>query len=206
MVPISIPLFPLNTVFFPDGLLPLQVFEVRYLDMVNRCIKNGTEFGVVLLTAGSEVRLPETRENLAPVGTMASIREWKAPMPGLLKITCTGTRRFRIASSEQLKHGLWMAEATLIDDDQPVPVPAELGGVARALERVLASLEEEGVSKSEMPVAGPYRMDDCGWLANRWCELLPLSSQRKQDMLTLDNPVLRLELVYDVLDSQGLLG
>jgi len=199
----SIPLFPLNTVLFPGGFLPLQVFEVRYLDMINKCISGGNEFGVVLLTHGSEVRKPGREESLADTGTMASIKEWKAPMPGLLEISCIGTSRFRIASSRQLKHGLWMADVSPMENDRVVPVPAELQVAADTLGKLIASLRQEGVSEKEMPILRPYRFDDCGWVANRWCELLPLPNAQKQTLLALDNPLLRLELIHDLLSDQA---
>jgi hypothetical protein len=201
-----IPLFPLNTVLFPDGVLPLQIFEVRYLDMIHKCIADGTQFGVVSLTHGSEVRKPGATETVAAAGTMAGIVEWDAPMPGLLHITCTGTSRFHISSSEQLKNGLWMAEVTPIENDQVVAIPAELQNTANALGKLIASLQGDGVAIKQMPFTAPYRLDECGWVANRWCELLPLPAGQKQRLLELDNPVLRLELVQDALGEQGLLG
>lgn len=206
MTSASIPLFPLNTVLFPDGVLPLQIFEVRYLDMINKCIANGTQFGVVSLTHGTEVRKPGATETIAAVGTMARIVEWHAPMPGLLQIVCNGAARFRISSCEQLKHGLWMAEAIAIDHDQAVAIPSELQNTADALGRLIASLQGDGVPIRQMPVAAPYRLDECGWVANRWSELLPISSAQKQRLLELDNPVLRLELIQDLLGEQGLLA
>ena len=72
-----------------------------------------------------------------------------------------------------------------------------------ALDRVLASLHD--VPQSRWPVQPPFRLDDCGWVANRWCELLPLPNGQKQNMLMLDNPVIRLELLHDVLDEHGLI-
>lgn len=205
MTSISIPLFPLGTVLFPDGLLPLQIFEVRYLDMIHKCIENGTQFGVVSLTQGSEVRTPGVTESFVSVGTMAKIAAWHAPMPALLQITCTGTTRFRVSSSEQLKNGLWVAETEPIADDQVVPIPMELQNTADTLDRLIASLQSERGPRNEMPVLAPYRLDECGWVANRWCELLPMSSEQKQRLLELDNPLLRLELIQDVLSEQGLL-
>jgi Lon protease-like protein len=202
----SIPLFPLNTALFPDGMLSLQIFEVRYLDMINKCIANGTQFGVVSLTHGSEVRKPGATETIAAVGTMARIAEWEAPMPGLLHVVCNGTTRFNVSASEQLKHGLWMAEVTPIDADQVVNLPAELQNTADALGKLIASLQGEGLPFTQMPVIPPYRLDECGWVANRWSELLPLSTGQKQRLLELDNPVLRLELIQDALGEQGLLG
>jgi Lon protease-like protein len=206
MTSTSIPLFPLGTVLFPCGFLPLQIFEVRYLDMINKCIANGTEFGVVSLTHGGEVRKPGVQESFAAVGTMARIGESHAPMPGLLKITCIGTRRFRIASSEQLKHGLWIGEVLPLENDQVVSIPAELQNTADALGKLIASLQQQGVPANEMPIIAPYRLDECGWVADRWAELLPITPAQKQRLLELDNPIVRLELIQDALDEQGLLA
>lgn len=202
---LSIPLFPLNTVLFPDGHLPLQVFEVRYLDMVKKCIANAEEFGVVALSLGGEVRKPAQQEVLSGVGTMARIVEWSAPLPGLLHISCVGTRRFRVASSQQLKHGLWMAEVEMMVADMDVPVPPEQQDVANALGAVIRSLQQRQIPPSQMPLAPPYRLDDSGWVANRWCELLRLEQGQKQLLLAQENPVLRLELIQDVLTDSGLL-
>src|SRR3954468_17878551 len=96
--PAPIPLFPLNTVLFPDGVLPLQIFEVRYLDMVGRCIADGTPFGVVLLTQGGEVRTPEGQERFVASGTLASVCESATSAPGLLQIVCRGGARFNVLS------------------------------------------------------------------------------------------------------------
>lgn len=204
MTSTSIPLFPLSTVLFPDGLLPLQIFEVRYLDMIQKCIADGAQFGVVSLTQGSEVRKPGVTESFASVGTMAKIAAWHAPMPALLQIACIGTTRFRISFSEQLRNGLWVAETEPIENDQVVAIPVELQDTAQALGRLIASLQGEN-AHNEMPVLAPYRLDECGWVANRWCELLSISSAQKQRLLELDNPLLRLELIQDVLSEQGLL-
>src|SRR5437868_13941109 len=107
----SLPLFPLGTVLFPGGLLPLRIFEVRYLDMIGRCHRNGSPFGVVSLTQGSEVRRAGAEaERFAAVGTLAVIREFDAPQAGLLQIECIGTQRFNVRSSELQSYGLWTAE------------------------------------------------------------------------------------------------
>ncbi|GGY10122.1 peptidase S16 [Massilia dura] len=200
-----IPLFPLNTVLFPDGRLGLQVFEVRYLDMIKKCIAGDEEFGVVVLAQGDEVRKPGQQEAIATIGTLARIVDWTAPLPGLMHVTCLGTRRFRIASAEQLKHGLWMADIECMPDDMAVPVPGEQQDVANALGTLIRSLQQRGVSESQMPMGLPYRLDESGWVANRWCELLELDLPQKQLLLAQDNPVLRLELVQDALADSGYL-
>jgi Lon protease-like protein len=201
----TISLFPLNTILFPDGHLPLQVFEVRYLDLVKRCIARGEEFGVVPLIEGSEVRMPGKQETLANAGTMARIVDWQSPMPGLMQISCIGTARFQIMSSEKLKHGLWMAEVETLPEDMVVPVPTEQQDVANALGSLIRSLQKKQISTANMPLAPPYRLDEAGWVANRWCELLRLDLHQKQRLLLQVNPVLRLELIQDVLNENGLL-
>ncbi|MGO4377587.1 LON peptidase substrate-binding domain-containing protein [Pseudoduganella sp. RAF53_2] len=202
----AIPLFPLNTVLYPDGYLPLQIFEVRYLDMVKRCIEHGEQFGVVALVQGEEVRKPGSHETLSAVGTMARIDEWSAPMPGLMHVGCMGMRRFHITTAEVLKHGLWMAEVTDIPPDLGMPIPADQQEVADMLGSLIRSLQERGVPSAQMPMRPPYRLDDSGWVANRWCELLRLTLPQKQLLLGQENPVLRLELVHDMLTEHGLLN
>ena len=201
----SIPLFPLKTILFPDGHLPLQVFEVRYLDLIKRCIAKGEEFGVVSLLDGSEVRVPDQHETLSACGTMARILDWSAPLPGLLQISCIGTTRFQVKSAEQLKHGLWMAEVEDVAEDMVVPIPTEQQDVANALGALIRSLQKKQISTANMSLAPPYRLDEAGWVANRWCELLRLDMEEKQRLLLQENPVLRLELVQDVLSENGLL-
>lgn len=201
----SIPLFPLNTTLFPDGHLPLQVFEVRYLDMVKRCIEQDEQFGVVCLLEGSETRVPDQQDTLSGGGTMAKITEWLTPMPGLLQISCVGTTRFQVRSAHQLKHGLWMADVDTVAEDMVVPVPAEQQDVANALGSLIRSLQKKQISIAKMPLSPPYRLDEAGWVANRWCELLRLPQEEKQRLLLQENPVLRLELIQDVLSENGLL-
>lgn len=203
MATLSIPLFPLGTVLFPEGVLPLQIFEVRYLDMIGKCIAAGSPFGVVMLTAGQEVRTPATMETFVQSGTLATVEEHSAPSPGLLQVICRGGARFRIISSERQRNGLWTAEVELLPADLAVRIPSELRGAADALERVLASLGD--VPPERWPVRLPFRIDDCGWVSNRWCELLPLTMAQKHGLLMLDNPLIRLELMHDLLDEHGLI-
>lgn len=203
----SLPLFPLGTVLFPGGLLPLRIFEVRYLDMIGKCRKAGAPFGVVCLTEGNEVRVPGGKEAFARVGTIATISELETPQPGLMVIRAQGEQRFRITSSDQLRHGLWVADVERLAADIAVPVPDDLRPTAEALGRLIQSLQlRAGAANAQMPLLGPYRLDDCGWIANRWCELLPLSVQLKQRLMELDNPLVRLELVSDILARTGISG
>jgi Lon protease-like protein len=200
----SIPLFPLNTVLFPGGILPLQIFEVRYLDMIGKCIAEHTEFGIVPLISGSEVRQADKREVLAPVGTMAGIEEWSRPQAGLIRVVARGAQRFRILSSEAGKNGLWVGEVEMMEDDLPVTVPIELQNAADMLASLIASLKSRGGDGVQLPMREPFNLGDCGWVANRWCELLPIATSEKEHLMALDNPMLRLELVQDLLDQFGL--
>lgn len=200
----SLPLFPLGAVLFPGGVLPLRIFEVRYLDMVRRCHRAGAPFGVVSLTQGHEVRRPGQQEAFSSVGTLATIHDIESPRPGLLMIRCEGAQRFRITASDQLRHGLWVADVQRIDEDQTVAVPDDLRIAADALERLIQSLEQRDAAA--LPIRRPLRLDDCGWVANRWCELLPLQLQLKQRLMELDNPLVRLELVVDILARTGITG
>jgi Lon protease-like protein len=200
----SLPLFPLGTVLFPGGVLPLRIFEVRYLDMIGRCQRTGAPFGVVSLTQGSEVRQPGREEAFAAVGTLATITQFDTPQPGLMTIRASGTQRFRITARDQLKHGLWVANVERLAPDLSVPIPADLQLTADALRKLIDSLQQKAAPSEQIPLQGPWRLDDCGWVANRWCELLPLPVQMKQRLMELDNPLVRLELVSDVLTRTGI--
>ena len=213
----TLPLFPLGTVLFPGGFLPLRIFEVRYLDMIGKCHKNGVPFGVVSVTQGTEVRRPGGpiggAESFSAVGTLAVIREFATPQPGLMEIECVGTQRFRIMDSELQKHGLWTANVEAVDDDMVLAVPEDLKHTAEALRRLVETLEArrraeggDAADGMQLPFTKPYRFNDCGWVANRWSELLPLEPALKQRLMELDSPLMRLELVSDLLGRNGITG
>lgn len=206
----SLPLFPLGTVLFPGGLLPLRIFEVRYLDMIGKCRKADAPFGVVSLTSGSEVRKAGAdAESFAAIGTLAMIREFESPQSGLLQIECVGTQRFRVRSNELQKHGLWVAEVEAVNDDVALEIPDDLLHTSTALQRLVGTLEERRRAQGgavRLPIAEPYRFDDCGWVANRWCELVPMQLELRQRLMELDSPLMRLELVSDLLARTGITG
>ncbi|MCB8748444.1 LON peptidase substrate-binding domain-containing protein [Rhodoferax sp. U2-2l] len=209
----SLPLFPLGTVLFPGGYLPLQIFEVRYLDMIGKCFKTGAPFGVVSLNRGSEVRQAPggapggdnfAEEIFYPTGTLARITQLSRPQPGLMLIQCTGEQRFTVSNHHLMKHGLWVADVALLPDDQQVTIPPDLKAVANTLKRVIDTLHEQHLEAEQMPIQPPYQLDDCAWVANRWCELLPMSLELKHRLMALDNPLVRLELVSDLLERNGI--
>ena len=202
----SLPLFPLGTVLFPDGELSLRVFEVRYLDMVRKCHQAGAPFGVVALESGTEVRKAGApQEQLHRIGTLANIEELQSPQPGLLTVRCKGSERFQITSQRLLGHGLWLADVTMMPADQIVAVPAELQSCADLLANALQSLRDRATEPSANPsTPTAEQLNDCAWVSNRWCELLPMPLELKQRLMSLDNPLARLELVSDILEKTGI--
>lgn len=215
----SLPLFPLGNVLYPGGLLSLQIFEVRYLDMIGKVHKAGAPFGIVLLTQGSEVRQRDrtdsaadgapggdgfVREAFYAMGTLATITEFSNPQAGLMVIQCLGTQRFEITRREQLRHGLWIGDVTCLVNDQAVAIPPDLQVTANTLGQVIRNMQQRSPDAGAMPLQAPYQLEDCGWVANRWCELLPIPPELKHRLMALDNPLVRLELVHDILQKTGI--
>ncbi len=201
----AMPLFPLTTVLFPQGVLNLQIFEVRYLDLMKKCLRDNTPFGVVSLLDGNEVRRPDEKIQLAKIGTLVNIEKHEFVTPTLIEISTVGSQRFKLLNAMQEKNGLWMGEIQTLPADPVVEIPDYLQGSANALARLINSIDENEIAEEQLPFRKPYKLMDCGWVANRWCELLPLDKPTKLQLLALDNPLLRLELIDDTLAAQGLL-
>lgn len=199
---VELPLFPLGSVLFPGGLLGLKVFEARYLDLVSRCLRSGEGFGVVALRQGSEVRRAEEEIDLEPIGTVAEIIEVDSPGSGILQLRCRGARRFELAGASQQADGLWVGRAIYLQDDPLQPPEPGLRRSVEALRNAVDALDEQGAK----PFLEPLRYDDAGWVANRWCEILPISQAAKQKLMALPDPVVRLRLVDDFLQSKGVVA
>ena len=204
----ALPLFPLGTVLFPGGYLPLQIFEVRYLDMVRRCFERGEPFGVVSLAKGREVQQPLrdgspgfAHEAFASLGTLAHIETLERPQPGLILIACRGGQRFKLDSCEKLKHGLWMGQVELLPADAPMAIPDDLQNLSELLLDLGRQLQAQHPDAFRHELQGAHWLD-AGWVANRWCDFLPEPNEVKQRLLALDNPLLRLELVGDLVRSE----
>jgi hypothetical protein len=191
-LPDPLPLFPLRAVLFPQSRLGLKVFEARYLDLAAACLRSGDPFGVVCLRQGSEAGPALGPVDVEPVGVLARIDEVDAEQAGILYLRCSGGARFRLrAPPVQRADGLWVGHAEPIADDPPrAPGVAVMPTVA-ALAEAIRKLEQQHA----LPFAPPFRLDDAGWVANRWCELLPVSLAAKQKLMELDDPVLRLSIV-----------
>ncbi len=196
-----LPLFPLQSVLFPDGLLNLKVFEARYLDLVTRCLREQAPFGVICLRQGREVGRGEVR--FEAMGTLARIDAVDSEQPGILQVRCIGGERFeRQGEPAQGDDGLWSTDALAVEPDPAeLPAPAMLATV-KALAQAIAALKAQGA----LPIAEPFRLDDAGWVANRWCELLPISLAAKQKLMALPSPSSRLALVDEYLRGKGVVS
>lgn len=200
-----LPLFPLRSVLFPQGRLALQVFEARYLDLITHCLREQCAFGVVCLRQGGEVRSgsgeagPVQFESL---GTLAHLVSVDADQPGLLQVLCEGGARFHWAQARAQADGLWLAEGVrLLDDDVPTVPGAGLQPAVDALQRALALLDLQAPGHAPQP----RRLDDAGWVAHRWAELLPAPLAQRQQWLAQDDPLARLAEVQAYLQAHDLI-
>ena len=182
MATLTLPLFPLHAVLFPGGLLPLRIFEQRYLDMVTDCLRNDRGFGVCLISAGREVG---DAADCFPIGTLARIQDWGSTEEGLLAITVQGERCFRIVQRSLQPDQLTTAEVEMLDEPVHQPLPVEYAPLSRLLERLMDELEP--------PYRGmPRALDDADWVSGRLTEFLPLDTLEKQTLLEQPDPLVRL--------------
>ena len=179
-----IPLFPLNTVLFPHGPLPLRIFETRYVDMVGYCMREQSLFGVVLIRAGSEVGSSAVGET-SVVGTTARILDFNALPDGLLGITCQGERKFSVSKHWQQEDGLHCADVAFAEPEEAVEVPFEYEHLSELLRKVLPEL-------GELYAHVPKYFSNASWVGCRLAEILPIALSEKQFCLELDDPIARL--------------
>ncbi len=189
----KVALFPLRTVLYPGGPLPLRIFEPRYLDMVSDCLRNDVPFGVLLIRRGSETGPATTCD----IGTLARITDWYQGSDGLLGITALGEARFRLLSAERRDDGLNVGEIEALAEPAGVPLPADFHPMVHILTSVLDDLGRLYESLER-------RYDDAGWVAYRFAEILPITPEEKQLCLETDDPVARLQMVRKALhDVRG---
>jgi Lon protease-like protein len=177
----EVALFPLNTVLFPGGRLPLRIFEQRYMDMAKACLRDGVRFGVCLIREGREVgpAIP------ADVGTLARIGAWDMPQLGLLQVTAHGEQRFRILERRVQADGLAMGSIELLPQDDDASIPENCVACVKLLERVIE--QQAGLLEP------PHRLDSASWVSSRLAELLPLPLPAKQELLELADARERIE-------------
>ena len=195
----SLPLFPLNVVVCPGGLLPLRIFEARYLDMVTNCLRNKSSFAVVTLLPEGKTD-PEGNFPFANIGTSVEISDADVSTIGLMMIRCVGYHRVKVNSFTQQTDGLVIGEVTDIPNDEELPIPEDLKIASSSLQRLIEALPSQGILPTDIPVIEPYKFDDASWVANRWVELLDIPLLQKQRLMQLDSPILRLEMIHDILD------
>jgi uncharacterized protein len=180
----AIPLFPLNIVLFPDGPLPLRIFETRYVDMVRSCLHEGRGFGVVLIREGLEVGGADTETY--DVGTTAEITDFHQLADGLLGLSCVGRQRFRICKRSRQTDGLNLGEVEWLNSEPKVAVPLRHARLAKLLRTVLPQL-------GEVYTGIDMRLDEAAWVGHRLAEILPIPLAEKQLYLELDDPIERLD-------------
>lgn len=192
MEPERLALFPLHTVLFPGGPLPLRVFEPRYLDLISGCLRNDTGFGICLIREGREVgEAAQTYE----VGTLVRITYWNRRADGLLGVTVRGERRFRLRHTEVGNNQLLSAAVEWLPAEPPLPLPARHRHLAQMLERIMDQLDHPYVHLEK-------HYDDATWVAGRLAELLPIDLAQKQYLLQLDDPEQRLGRLAEIIAAE----
>ena len=193
-LPERIALFPLHTVLFPGGQLPLRVFEQRYVRMTTACMRNDEPFGVCLIREGAEVGAPAVPHL---IGCLARIVQWDMPQLGMLTLVVRGERRFRALDRQVEADGLAQCRFELLSDEDVAGVSDEHAVYGR----LLRSIVEESAG---LQVPEPFRYDSSAWIAGRLVELLPLPLAFKQQLLEMDASGERLDALHEFLRSQRL--
>lgn len=188
----ELPLFPLHTVLFPRGRLPLRIFEPRYMDMAKACLRDELPFGVCLIREGREVGAPAVPED---VGCTARIASWDMAQLGVLQVLARGERRFRILERRAQADGLQLARVELLEESADAPLEAS-DVCARVLRR---ALEDAG----EAIVEPPLLYESAAWVGERLAELLPLSPASKQRLLEMDDAAARIEILRRLIKPGG---
>ena len=187
-----LPLFPLSTVLFPGCVLDLQIFEARYLDMIARCMKQGTGFGVVCILDGREVG--DAPQDIARIGCEALIRDFQQQDNGLLGIRVEGGRRFEVLSTEVQRDQLLLAEVEWLEEVPEQPLQEEDQDLL-ALLKALAEHPMVAALNMSTEVAGQQS------LANQLAYLLPFAEADKIELLQVDDPQQRLDGIQVLLDE-----
>ncbi len=184
--PGEIPLFPLNAVLFPGGVLPLRIFEARYLDMISECLRDRKGFGVCAIRSGAEVGQAAA---CYPVGTLAMVADFDRGEDGLLQVVARGERRFRVFGQRVEPSQLVRAEVVWLEEPGSAALPQDRQPLADFLRQLL-----KRAGKPFSQLEPDYQ--DAGWVAARLTELLPFALADKQRVLEMDEPLQRLETLY----------
>jgi len=195
----SIPLFPLKTVLFPGGILPLKIFEQRYIEMAKACLLKGTPFGVCLITQGDEVATAgHSTPEIASIGTLARITDWDMPQLGILHVVTLGETRFQVKHHAAAQNGLVSGEVVPLASEARVQLAPAYKPLASLLELIASR-----VGPNNFPAVRDY--DDASWVGYRLAEVLPLPLHIKQSMLEINEPDVRLQVLQKFLAQQGVI-
>jgi uncharacterized protein len=199
-----VPLFPLNAVLFPGGVLPLKVFETRYIDMMRECMRRDMPFGIVLIKSGQEVGQAAEPE---AVGCLAHIVQWDMQGLGVMLLRMQGGERFRIRETRILQDNRLEAKVDMLASDIVMPITAVHVSCAKALKVVIDDIMARGPAEPafDSPFALPMHYDETGWVANRWCEILPIPLKARQKLLELENAQDRLTIIHQYLQQHHIL-
>ncbi|MDR3446417.1 MULTISPECIES: LON peptidase substrate-binding domain-containing protein [unclassified Dyella] len=187
---LDLPLFPLGTVLYPGGQLPLRIFERRYLDMIRECARTGTSFGVCLILDGQEAGAPALP---AAIGTLARIVDFHNREDGLLGILAEGDERFRVVRTRVRSDGLVRGDVEPWPAEPTHNVPVEFALLQVILERLIENMAPQWRH------APRDLYDDASWLGFRLSELLPLQVDEQQRLLEITDPIQRLADLRDIL-------
>jgi len=185
----SLPLFPLNTILFPDARLPLRIFESRYIDMVRECLRNETGFGVVWrmdIGAGQP-------SGHARVGTEAVITDFSTLEDGLLGIECRGRRRFIVRATRARDDGLIIGDLDWIEDEPSDAIQPQ--------HAALQSLMREILNQPELSSLDHIDPDDGASLGFGLASILPIDAARAQNLLELTRADQRLDALLGIVES-----
>lgn len=198
----QIPLFPLSHGLFPDGMLALQIFEVRYLDLIKRCHQQQLPFGVVWLKKGSEVQVPGEIPMLHDYGCYAHIRDFEQVQTNLFHVICQGGLRFKLNDIQPGPFGVWQGDISILAQDLEVELPTHLEHHASRLGKIIATAQKQGQIE-RLPILQPYLLDQCGWVANRYAEALDISADLKVQLLSELDPLKRLHEIDSMMGQIG---
>ena len=200
MAPLQrLPLFPLHTVLYPGGRLPLKIFEQRYIAMAKACLSDDTPFGVCRIVRGDEVSPKgSAAPEFANVGTLARIASWDMPEQGILHVTAAGGSRFDVRSHAVQRDGLVVGEIATIAAEPRLALDVRFKKLGELLELLAAR-----TSPHQFPAERSY--DDASWVGYRLCELLPLPLPIKQTLLEVNDAEARLAAVQGFLTQQGVM-
>ena len=167
---------------------------MRYLDLLKRCHQQQLPFGVAWIKEGSEVKVPGEVPLLHHVGCLAHVREFEQVQPTFFRVLCQGGLRFQLDDVQPGPFGVWQGSVSYLAQDPEVEVPVSMQTHADRLGKVIATAQQKGLL-DKLPIFPPYHLDQCGWVANRYAEAMPISAELKLQMLSEPDPLKRLEAV-----------